>query len=56
MRRAVATALAGNEDWDLENEDAFWEDVAGHRAPSDDFVLGFLEGAEEVWNEVADKL
>jgi hypothetical protein len=48
-------AIAGDADLARDYID-FWKDQAGNETPSEDFVLAFVDGAEEVFNEVADKL
>lgn len=49
-------AIAGDTDRAKLDYRDFWENQAGNETPSDAFVWAFVEGAEEVFNEVADKL
>ncbi len=37
-------------------QESFWFDPDSNTRPSDEYVIGYLEGAAEVWTEVADKL
>ncbi len=38
------------------NEDAWFFDVDTREFDSDEYVVGFLQSVEEVWNEVSDKI
>ncbi len=52
----VLLVIAGDEDAARNEYEEFWKNEAGNDEPSDDFVLAFAQGAEEVFNEVDDKL
>ena len=36
--------------------DSFWVDLGAARWPSDSYVEAFVDGANDIWNEVADKI
>lgn len=52
----VLLVIAGDKDRAHADYRDFWESESGSATPSTDFVWAFVEGAEEVFNEVADKL
>jgi hypothetical protein len=48
--------IVNDERPDASDCNQFWTTVAGSEAPSEDFVIAFALGAEEVFDEVDDKL
>lgn len=47
---------AGQDEWDDDHPEYFWEDHSGLSIPTDNKVRGFVNGALAVWKEVADKI
>lgn len=49
---AVAVAIMGEERPDWRDINDLMETISGRKAPSEDFLVGFVEGAGEVFGEV----
>lgn len=46
-----------NNDFSYRNlEDGFWATEDGYQPPSDEYLRGFVEGAQTIWEEVEDQL